>query len=228
MPAELRKITPDMLAGDPFHPARLDFEKGMSSAPAFALALIAANAAAFVWELSNGALRSKAGIIAAGAIYGPRVFAGEGWRLVTGMFLHGGFGHLAGNCLALYILGLAAQRAWGTGRALLIYFASGIFASLCSAFLTPMPAVGASGAIFGLAGAIIVFFYRYSGSFYLRSRRIGSALLGWALLELTLGALTPYVDNWAHLGGLAAGMAAGLLTPSDMFEKPAEREPSVG
>jgi rhomboid protease GluP len=91
-----------------------------------------------------------------------------------------------------------------------------------------MPAVGASGAIFGLAGAIIVFFYRYSGSFYLRSRRIGSALLGWALLELTLGALTPYVDNWAHLGGLAAGMAAGLLTPSDMFEKPAEREPSVG
>jgi rhomboid protease GluP len=208
-----------MLAGDPFHPSRVDFEKGMSTAPAFALALMAANAAVYAWEVRSGALATKESIIAAGAIYGERIFAGEGWRLVTGMFLHGGLGHLVGNCVALYILGLAAQRAWGTARALLIYFAAGLFASLCSALLQPMPAVGASGAIFGLSGALVVFFYRHSGSFYLRSRRIGAALLGWAVFNLAMGAFTPYVDNWAHLGGLAAGLAAGLLMPSALFER---------
>ena len=227
MAGEPRKITADMLAEDPFKPARVDFEKGMSAAPVFALALIAVNVLAFVWEMGVGALESREAIIAAGAIYGQKVLAGEGWRLITGMFLHGGKGHLIGNCVALYILGLAAQRAWGTGRALMVYFATGIFASLCSAVLQPMPAVGASGAIFGVMGAVIVFFYRYSGSLFMRSRRIGSALLGWAVLELTLGAFTPYVDNWAHLGGLAAGILAGFLTPSAMFERPAAQEASV-
>jgi len=215
---EIRKITADMLAGDPFHPGKQDFERGMSAAPAFALALIAVNAAAFGWELATGALHSRQAIIAAGAIYGPKVFNGQGWRLVTGTFLHGGLGHLLGNCLALYILGVASERAWGRGRALVIYFASGICASLASAILQPMPAVGASGAIFGLLGASVVFFFRYGSSFYARNRRIGVVLLVWGLFQLALGALTPYVDNWAHLGGLLSGAALGAFLPSAMFE----------
>ena len=214
-----RRITADMLAEDPFHPSRIDFERGMPAAPFFAIALIAANALAFGWELSVGALKSREAIIAAGAVYGEKVFSGQSWRLATGMFLHAGFGHLIGNCLALYLLGMASARAWGSGRALLIYFVSGLGCSLLSAFMQPRPAVGASGAIFGLLGAIVVFFYRYSGSLHARDRRIGAGLLGWGLLQLSLGLLSPIVDNWGHLGGLAAGAAMGLLLPSALFEE---------
>jgi len=223
MAGEVKKITADMLAEDPFHPSKIDFEKGMSAAPAFAIALIAANALAFGWELAVGALKSREAIIAAGAIYADKVFNGQSWRLVTGMFLHGGFGHLIGNCVALYLLGLASERAWGRGRALFIYFASGLAASFVSAWMQPKPAVGASGAIFGLLGAAVVFFYRYSGSFYVRDRRIGAGLLGWGIFQLSLGLLTPYVDNWAHFAGLAAGALLGLTLPSALFERQPEK-----
>lgn len=216
---EAKKITADMLAEDPFHPSKIDFEKGMPAAPFFAIALIAANVLAFGWELNVGALKSREAIIAAGAVYGEKVFAGESWRLATGMFLHAGFGHLIGNCLVLYLLGMASARAWGSGRALFIYFFSGLGCSLLSAFMQPRPAVGASGAIFGLLGAIIVFFYRYSGSFHARDRRIGAGLLGWGLFQLSLGMMNPIVDNWGHLGGLAAGAALGLILPSVLFER---------
>jgi len=223
MPEELKIITPDMLAEDPFHP-RLDFEKGMPAVPLFAVALIAVNILAFGWELSVGALKTKQGIIAAGAIYGPKVFSGESWRLFTGMFLHGGFSHLIGNCMVLYLLGMASERAWGRMRALFIYFTSGLAASFLSAFMQPKPAVGASGAIFGLLGAAIVFFYRYRGSIPARDRRIGVWLLAWGAYQLVMGVLTPYVDNWAHFGGLGTGIVLGFLLSAALFEKAA---PSV-
>jgi rhomboid protease GluP len=218
MPESARKITAEMLAEDPFHPSRVDFEKGMSAAPVFAMFLIAANIIIFAWEIRTGALKSSAAIIAAGAIYGEKVFAGQSWRLATGMFLHGGYGHLIGNCLALYVLGLASERAWGRMRALFIYFFSGLTASFISAFMQPKPAVGASGAIFGLLGAAVVFFYRYSGSLHLRDRRIGAALLAWGAFQLIMGVLTPYVDNWAHFGGLGAGIIFGFTLPAGLFE----------
>ena len=219
MPEELKMITPDMLAGDPFNPPVIDFEKGLSAAPVFALVLIAVNIAAFGWELGVGALKSREAVIAAGAIYGPKVFGGESWRLATGMFLHAGFGHLIGNCLAIYVLGMTAEQAWGRLRSLGIYFVSGLAASFASAFLEPRPSVGASGAIFGLMGAAVVFFRRHGGSFYPRNRRIGNALLGWGLLQLVLGSLSPIVDNWAHFGGLAAGAVFGFTMESRLFQK---------
>ena len=191
----------------------------MSAAPVFALTLIAINALAFAWEMTTGALKSKEAIIAAGAIYGDKVFSGQSWRLVTGMFLHAGFIHLAGNCVALYMLGLASERAWGRARALFIYFISGLAASMLSASMQAKPAVGASGAIFGLLGAIVVFFYRYKSSLYLRDRRIGAAILGWGIFQLSLGMLTPYVDNWAHFGGLGAGLVLGFTLPAALFER---------
>jgi len=78
--------------------------------------------------------------------------------------------------------------------------------------------VGASGAIFGLLGAAVVFFYRYSGSLHLRDRRIGAALLAWGAFQLIMGVLTPYVDNWAHFGGLGAGIIFGFTLPAGLFE----------
>jgi len=221
-----KTITADMLAKDPFIRGSVEFEKGMSAAPVFAIALIAVNVLAFAWEVRTGALKSSAAIIAAGAIYGEKVFSGQSWRLATGMFLHGGYSHLIGNCLAIYVLGLASERAWGRMRSLFIYFISGLGASFVSAFMQPKAAVGASGAIFGLLGAAIVFFYRYRGSYQMRDRRIGAALLGWGAYQLFMGVITPYVDNWAHFGGLGAGIVLGFTLRAGLFEKaPASVQP---
>ncbi len=224
MPLGMRKITPDMLAADPFRLTTIDFEKDMSAAPVVALSLIAVNAAAYAWELAVGALRSKAAIIAAGAVVGDRVFSGESWRLATGMFLHANFSHLFGNCAALYMLGMAAEQAWGRTRTLAIYVAGGLASSLLAASMQPKPSVGASGAIFGLFGVVVVFFARHRAMMPARDRRIGAALLAWGLLQLGLGLFDPIVDNWGHLGGLAAGFAIGLFLPS-RFRQP---EPSAG
>ena len=216
---KLRTITPDMLAADPFRPAHVDFEKGMSQAPAFALGLIAVNAAAYVWELKTGALSDVHTVIASGAIYGAKVFGGQSWRLLTGMFLHASLGHLLGNCLALYMVGLAAEQAWGRWRSLLIYLLSGLAAGFASAFMETRPSIGASGAVFGLLGAVMAFFFRYGNSFYARNRRVGNFLIAWGLLQLWLGGMDRHVDNWAHLGGFLSGAVIGYYAPTRFFRR---------
>lgn len=223
MAGNLKLITPDMLADDPFRPKRIDFEKGISSAPAFAIGLIIANVLVFAWEVKTSLVSGKAAVIAAGAIHGDKIVAGQSWRLATGMFMHASLGHLFGNCLALYLVGMAAEQAWGRGRSLAIYFGSGLAASLASAFLQPKLSVGASGAVFGMMGAVSVFFFRYGNSFYARNRRVGNFLIGWALLQLWLGSMDSRVDNWAHLAGFIAGGAIGAYLPSLLFE---DRQPS--
>jgi membrane associated rhomboid family serine protease len=78
--------------------------------------------------------------------------------------------------------------------------------------------VGASGAIFGLAGALIVLFWRYKGRLHLRDRRIGAVLAIWAVYQLALGFLSPAIDNFAHLGGLLGGAVVGLLLRPAVLE----------
>lgn len=212
-------ITPDMLAG---RDARLDFERGMRVAPPLILALIAANAALFVWELSTGALASRQSIVAAGALVRDRVVAGEWWRLESATFLHAGWDHLVGNCLVLYVVGMACEHAFGVARTAVVYAASGLAGSILSAALTPGPSVGASGAIFGVVAAVIVVLYRHQHRFYLRDKRIGFVLLIWAAYQISTGLLNPYVDNYAHVGGLAGGASAALLLePRLLLGRPA-------
>ncbi|HEV2292634.1 MAG TPA: rhomboid family intramembrane serine protease [Tepidisphaeraceae bacterium] len=205
-------LTADMLA-PPEAPARIDFERGINHAPLFTLVMIGALIGVFVWQLSTGALDSQAAIVQAGALSRPEVMSGEVWRLVTATFLHGGFDHLLGNCAILYILGMACEHAFGTLRTIAIYAVSGLAGSLLSLGLTQGPAVGASGAIFGLSSAIIVFFYRYHHVFFVRDKRVGFALIVWAVYSVILGFLTPGIDNYAHIGGFTGGAVMGALLP---------------
>ncbi len=94
-------------AADDVDGGRLDFEDGMTYAPAATLCLIVALAAVFGWEIGTRALTSREAIIAAGALVRARVLAGELWRVASAPFLHGGPDHLIGNCISLYILGMA-------------------------------------------------------------------------------------------------------------------------
>lgn len=202
-------ITPDML--DPGSPeTRVDFERGMRAFPPLTLSVIAVLTAVFLWEVSTGALRDESSILAAGALARAPVAAGEVWRLFTAPFLHGGVGHLLGNCIVLYIVGMAYEHAVGPARLGVAYTVSGLAGSGLSVAANAGPSVGASGAIFGVAGAVIVVLYRHRDRWHLRDRRIGLVLLVWAGYQVATGFLTPYVDNSAHIGGLVGGAATAL------------------
>ena len=140
------------------------------------------------------------------------VWNGEYWRLVTAIFLHGGFLHLALNMYGLYYLGPVLERQIGIVRFLVIYFVAGIYGFLISlVFLEPMtPTLGASGSIFGLIGALIgseMRFGRHPLAFL--EHDYGRNLMGFILINLVIGFSMPGINNAAHLGGLVAGL---LLT----------------
>lgn len=148
-----------------------------------------------------------------GAKYGFLIAAGEWWRFVTPIFLHGGLIHLAFNTWVLFDLGPAVESLYGSQKFMVLYVLSGI-ASFVASFLWRPNAIsiGASGAIFGLIGAMIAYGYRQRQS---TGDSVKNMFVRWAMYGLLYGFLIPGVDNAAHLGGLAAGVAFGWFV-SDM------------
>jgi rhomboid protease GluP len=204
-------ITRDMLAATgPPGRGRIDFERGMRHLPPLILCLIAVNIAMFAWEIAAGALADRDTIIEAGALVRDRVTAGEWWRIVSAMFLHGSVDHVLGNVVVLFIVGMACEHAFGGARTALIYFTSGVTGAFVSMAAGPGPSVGASGAIFGVIAAVIVVLYRHQDRFYVRDKRIGFVLAMWAGWQILTGLASPFIDNFAHLGGLAGGALASL------------------
>jgi rhomboid protease GluP len=202
-------ITPDMLAPGS-RGARVDFERGIRLAPPLVLVLIALNVVMFGWQIAAGALADEESIVAAGALVRERVLAGEVWRLISATFLHGGIDHLLGNALVLYIVGMAVEHGLGLVRTAFVYFASGAAGWALSLTMSPGPSVGASGAIFGLLASVVVMLHRHRDRFHVRDKRIGVVLALWAGYQVVTGFLSPYIDNFAHIGGLAGGALATL------------------
>jgi rhomboid protease GluP len=185
---------------------RVDFERRMRRLPPVTLALVAVLTAIFVVEVALEILDSPEAFLLAGALSRDAVLAGEWWRLVTAIFLHGGVEHLVGNAVALFVLGMVCEHAFGRVQFVFLFVMSGIAGSVVSMLTSPGPSVGASGAIFGLQGAAIVLFRRHRERLLVRDRRIGVVLIVWALYTIAQGVLTPYVDNGAHLGGVLGGL----------------------
>ena len=203
---------------------RIEFERGMSYWPGITLVLIIANCAAFGWEVATDAMANQQAILDAGALERKLVLQGEWWRLFTSMFLHADFNHLWGNMLVLYILGVGCEHAFGAHRALTIYFATGLCGGLMSMMLEPGPAVGASGAVFGMMGALVGMLYRHHKRLHVRDNRIGFVLLIWAAYTIATGFLDPWIANFAHLGGFLSGAAIVLLLhPTRLFASKAEK-----
>lgn len=207
-------ITASMLSERARPDVRLEFERGMSYLPRMALAVVVINVVAFVWQVQTGALESREAVVAAGALYREAVWRGEWWRLFSAMFLHGSVDHLIGNCIALYIVGMPCEHAVGFTRAAVVYLVSGLSGSALSVTMSPGPSLGASGAIFGVLESVVVFLYKYQKFFFLRDKRIGFVLMLWAGYQVAIGFLTPFVDNFAHLGGLAGGALVTLMVGS--------------
>lgn len=212
------ELTDDMLA-EPAPQLGVDFERGMSRSPPFTIFMIVLLTVMFAWELGSGALKDEAAIMRAGALEKKAVLEqGEWWRIPTSMHLHGGLDHLIGNCLGLFLLGLAMEHAFGFWSAALIYFVAGVAGALASIALEGGPTVGASGAIFGWCGATIVFYFRYRSKLMARDTRVGGVLLIWAGWTILTGFLSPQVSNFSHLGGFLAGAAIAFLTPTRLDE----------
>ena len=212
------RITPDMLLS-----RKVDFERRMGRVPPVTIATLALLALIFVAEIRMGALASKKAIIAMGALARERVVAGEYWRLLTAPWLHGGTEHLVGNGIALYILGMVCEAAFGRAQLVVLYVLSGLGGSLVSMLVSAGPSVGASGAIFGLQGAAIVLLRRERDRLLVRDRRVGFVLLIWAIYTIAGGLTDPFIDNGAHIGGALGGALIALrLRPVVLSPMPAE------
>ena len=179
--------------------------------------LLIAIAVVFVIELIKGGVAgaglapSPRALVDMGALVPVLVHAGQWWRLITVMFLHASLLHIALNAWALWLFGQFVETTFGRARFLLIYFVSGFLASVTSyTFGSPCAVgVGASGAIVGLLGAFISYNFRR------RHLSLNQANLRWALmiiaLNLVIGLSFQNIDNWAHGGGLVAGVATGTF-----------------
>ena len=156
-----------------------------------------------------------------GANYGPYTLTGQWWRLVAYMFLHGGIWHIGFNMWCLWDLGQLCESLYGRWTYAMIYFLTGIAAGLASIGWNPVAmSVGASGAIFGLAGALAASYYL--GEFSLPSAAVRPALrslvffIGFNVVlgigyNVFLGGNYGNIDNAAHIGGLISGLILGAV-----------------
>lgn len=158
------------------------------------------------WPRSSGVLAAFGGRVT------PAVEAGQTWRLLSNIFLHGDLLHLGVNLFALAILGRICEALYGPARFLALFLASGLAGSLLSNAIGAELATGASGGLFGLMGAAIVFGQRRRAQLSEELRRyFGRVMIAAAGLNLALGLVLPWIDNPGHLGGLLGGISCGAL-----------------
>ncbi|GAC1450396.1 MAG: hypothetical protein NVS3B17_15070 [Vulcanimicrobiaceae bacterium] len=171
--------------------------------------LIAINVIAYLWEVTTGTdFNSNRSLYDHGALVGAAVtVGGEWWRIVTGGFLHGGLAHIALNMFALYQLGTFVESILGPARMLAVYALALVGGGLAVVYFAPTDVtVGASGAIFGLFGALLGIGVRMGK----RGRALISQTLPILAINLVFTFAVPFISKAGHLGGLITGFLAGL------------------
>ncbi len=148
------------------------------------------------------------------ALYGMKInsfiLAGQWWRLLTPILLHGSILHIGFNMYALYVIGPGLESQFGHGRFLLVYLLSGFAGNVASMIFSDAPSLGASTSIFGLIGAQAVFLYQNRELFGERAQAALRSIVMIAVINLIIG-LQPQIDNWGHIGGLVGGLAFSFL-----------------
>jgi membrane associated rhomboid family serine protease len=182
----------------------------MGNEPRMTYAIIAVNVALFMVTnrlggggFGGGSLNSLGNRL---ALWGPAVQNGEWYRLVTSGFIHYGFLHIAFNMYALYILGTALERYVGSLRFGVIYFMSLLAGSFGALVATPhAQSAGASGAIFGVMGAMLVLERQRSIAL------LGGSIGGLLVINLIFTFAVPGISIGGHIGGLIGGIATGVV-----------------
>lgn len=188
---------------------RIDF-KAKTSILTYALIVINILVAGLIalYGLKTGTQYGEL-LITFGAKENAKILAGEYWRFITPIFLHADLMHLAVNCYSLIAVGMIVEKIFGYSRFFLIYFAAGIFGNIASFMFSTNPGVGASGAIFGLMGAMLYFGLEKPAQF---KAYFSVGIITSIAINLFYGFSRSGIDNFAHLGGLVGGfLAAGIV-----------------
>lgn len=202
--------------------AEREFEtklKALTPIPWITYLLVAANVLVWVAAVYQGASAMQIPtdiLLQWGGNAASEVQRGEWWRLLTATFLHGGIMHLLMNMLGLISVGITVERIYGHRLYTLIYFSSGVLGSSLSLHYSAQTAVsvGASGAIFGVAGALLVAVYQHRDKLPSTfSSNMISSMTVFILYSLLQGFAKQGIDNSAHIGGLLAGMTLAYLLP---------------
>jgi membrane associated rhomboid family serine protease/tetratricopeptide (TPR) repeat protein len=185
-------------------------------------AIVVLNVVVFVAMLVTGVSPtspSAGDLFKWGANFGPAAFLdGESWRLLTCAFVHVGVLHLGFNMYAFWAAGAWAERVFGSVAFLALYVIAAVGGSLVSTLWSPeVVSAGASGAIFGVYGAILAFAQVLGGHLPGGvAEGLRKSSLGFVAYNLLFGLTAPNISNSAHLGGLAAGFVAGWLLVRDL------------
>ncbi len=188
------------------------YQRLMLRLPVLTYALLVVNTLVLLWLEANGGSTDSTVLYRYGAEDPAAiVHLHEYWRLVTPIFLHAGWPHLLVNGMSLYFVGTLYERCVGRLRFLAVYMAAGIGGNVLSLAALPDLGVGASGAIFGIFGALGVYAFANRAVFGLISRQLVGSVLGLSALNLLLPLADRQIDGWAHVGGLLTGLVAGLI-----------------
>jgi membrane associated rhomboid family serine protease len=175
-------------------------------APVVTWALIATNVVIYLITVAQGGGINAPGgeVFTKGILFGPLVAQGDWWRLLTAAFLHASLIHLGLNMLALYWLGSAVEMFLGRARYLALYIVSGLAGSAGALIVDPtQPTVGASGAIFGILGALLIIEYQQTG-------QLAGQAMSLIAINLIFSFAIPNISYGGHIGGLLGGIAAAL------------------
>lgn len=176
--------------------------------PIFTYILMAIQVLLFILLEMRGGSTNPQTLIEFGAKYNPLIMEGEWWRFFTPIFLHIGFTHLLLNTLSLYFVGIIVERIYGSFRFLIIYFFAGFIGSVASFILVPNLSAGASGAIFGLLGALLLFGILHPNLFF---RTMGWNVIVILIINLVITFSADAIDSAGHIGGLIGGFLAAAI-----------------
>jgi membrane associated rhomboid family serine protease len=181
------------------------FSLETGSAP-ITYALIAINVAIYlVTAEQGGGLNNPGGsLFSKWILFGPYVAHGDWWRLITATFLHASVIHIGFNMLALLFIGRPVEQFLGTARYLGLYLVAGLAGSAGALLQAPLsPNLGASGAVFGILGAMLILEWQVTG-------RLAGQAMTWILINLVLSFSIPDISWGGHIGGLIGGILVTL------------------
>ncbi len=191
--------------------------------PRITRCLVGANIGVFLAMVASSGLQSLFSpsietMLSWGALFGPEALYGQYWRMLTSLFLHAGLIHLVLNMYVLWFAGRIVEGVYGSIKFLALYLVAGLGGSLGMIVFSPLAVgVGASGAVFGVFGALVAFLQVRRGEFpprFLAERFKG--LMVFLFIGLAFGFTVPGIGNAAHIGGLICGYLAGLcVMPAD-------------
>ena len=186
--------------------------------PFVTVGFVAVNVLVYVILEILGNTENSEFMVRMGAVWPPYVKQGEYWRLFTATFMHFGFEHIANNMLILVCAGMILEKALGHVKFTILYLIAGVGGNVlsCAQMLHTKDyavAAGASGAIFGIIGALLWIVIIHKGRY---ESLTGKGLLFMIVISLYYGITSVDVDNWAHIGGLAMGFVLAII----LYRKP--------